>query len=57
MSTEAVETIVAADPLIDLGCRLDWSKKGCSLIHPTRGIIPLSVRQAARVCRKSLDLS
>ena len=34
VSTEAVETIVAADPLIDLGCRLDWSKKGCSLIHP-----------------------
>ena len=43
MSTEAVETIVAADPLIDLGCRLDWSKKGCSLIHPTRGVIPLSL--------------
>ena len=43
VSTEAVETIVAADPLIDLDCRLDWSKKGCSLIHPARGVIPLSV--------------
>lgn len=53
LSTKEVEPIVPLRGLIGLGYRIKWDGSGCSIYHPTKGILKCWLRNGCPVVKES----